>query len=635
MRLPAVIAAFLLCAALHVNAGVLKGVVRENELGGPVAANVAVSAPGANPTKTDQYGEFTLSFPSKKSGGTVLISITKPDYVVVNDIQLEQVLPADPDAKLLVILICPPGRREEMARRFYHLKSGEEIEARYQKRLNESQAASAEQTTLLQKERDKALAQSEIMSEQLALAKPGQMSEIFNQALRLFVDGRTEEALRVLNEGQLQQSLVAARKRKEEAEKAIEQAAQSWVLRARLFILQFKFEDASQAYQQAVQAAPDSFEVNLSFASFSHSLNRYAAAKKGYERCLALARQRGNAPDIAGMLNRLGNLHSEQNRMDEARLAYDEALKIYRQVAKDTPDTYLPKLAMTLNNLGTLHSAQNRPDEANLAYKEALKIFRELAQDNPDTYLPKLAMTLNNLGLLRQSENRTDEARLAYDEALKIYRQLAKDTPDTYLPTVATTLNNLGNLYVAQNYQLDEARLDFEESLQIRRDLALTNPETYLPAVANVLNNLGLLNRAQDRLDEAHSNFSEALKIYRELAQTNPETYRPYLAGTLNNLGDLFVVQNYLDEANLALEESLKIRRELAQRNPETYLPNLAKTLNNLGKLRHAQNRPAQARLAFEEALGIYQRFAARNPDQFGKDVKRTRALIEELPTAN
>jgi hypothetical protein len=43
--------------------------------------------------------------------------------------------------------------------------------------------------------------------------------------------------------GQPQQNLVAARKRKEEVERAIEQAAQSWVLKARLFILQFKFAD--------------------------------------------------------------------------------------------------------------------------------------------------------------------------------------------------------------------------------------------------------------------------------------------------------------------------------------------------------------------------------------------------------
>ena len=109
--------------------------------------------------------------------------------------------------------------------------SWEAIEASYRKR---SQAASAEQIALLQKERDQARASADKMAEPLALAKPGQMSEICNQALRLFVDGRTEEALKVLNEEELQKNLVAARRTKEEAEKAIEQAAQSWVLKVRL-----------------------------------------------------------------------------------------------------------------------------------------------------------------------------------------------------------------------------------------------------------------------------------------------------------------------------------------------------------------------------------------------------------------
>jgi tetratricopeptide (TPR) repeat protein len=90
-----------------------------------------------------------------------------------------------------------------------------------------------------------------------------------------------------------------------------------------------------------------------------------------------------------------------------------------------------------------------------------------------------------------------------------------------------------------------------------------------------------------------------------------------------------------MDEARQAYEESLKIRRELAQKNPDTYLPDVAGMLNNLGILDRAQNRMDEARKAYVEALGIYQRFAARDPGRFGKDVERTKALIEKLPTAN
>src|SRR6266849_3510493 len=110
MRSAAAIAVFLFPTVLSANEGVLKGVVKENELGGSTMANVAISAPGANPTKSRQYGEFTLHFPNKKPGETVLVSVSKSDYVVVNDIQLEQSLLADPDAKPLVILVCQQSK---------------------------------------------------------------------------------------------------------------------------------------------------------------------------------------------------------------------------------------------------------------------------------------------------------------------------------------------------------------------------------------------------------------------------------------------------------------------------------------------------------------------------------------------
>jgi tetratricopeptide (TPR) repeat protein len=588
MRLCAAIAVFLFPTVLSANEGVLRGVVKENELGGSTVANVAISALGANPTKSGSYGEFTLIFPSKRPGETILVSVSKADYVVVNDIQLEQSLPADPDAKPLMILICQQSRREEMARRFYHLVSWEAIDANYQKRLKELQATSGEQIALLQKERDQARANADKMAEQLAMAKSGQMSEIYNQALRLFVDGRTEEALKVLNEEVLQRNLVAARKQKEQAEKAIEQAAQSWVLKARLYTLQFRFADADKAYQEVMQAAPESFEVNFAYASFNQNLNRYTVARKGYERCLTMARQHGRDSNIAMTLNNLGMLDRAQNRMEEARRAYDEALKIRRGLAQKNPDMYLPDVATTLNNLGNLDSDQTRMEEARLAYDEALEIYRELAQKNSDTYLHDVAMTLNNLGVLDTEQNRIEEARAAYDEALEIYRELAQKNPDTYLPDVAMTLNNLGVLDRAQK-RMAEARQAHDEALTIRRGLSQKNPDTYLPDVAETLSNLGILDHDQKRMDEARQAYDESLKIYRDLAWKNPETYMPYVARTLSNLGNLDRDQKRMDEA----------------------------------------------RQAYDEALEIYQRFATRDPDRFGEDVDWVKGLIAKLPTAN
>jgi tetratricopeptide (TPR) repeat protein len=95
------------------------------------------------------------------------------------------------------------------------------------------------------------------------------------------------------------------------------------------------------------------------------------------------------------------------------------------------------------SSLGVLNSDQNRLEEARKDYEEALKIRRELATKNPEAYLPDLATTLNNLGVLNSDENLPDMAREHYEQALQTYRELAAQNPETYLPYVATDLTDL------------------------------------------------------------------------------------------------------------------------------------------------------------------------------------------------
>jgi hypothetical protein len=52
---------------------------------------------------------------------------------------------------------------------------------------------------------------------------------------------------------------------------------------------------------------------------------------------------------------------------------------------------------MTLNSLGLLYSDNNAHTKAQSAYEEALEIYRTLAKTNPDAYLSEVAMTLNDV----------------------------------------------------------------------------------------------------------------------------------------------------------------------------------------------------------------------------------------------
>jgi hypothetical protein len=128
--------AAVLFSTLACLAADLKGQVLENEVGGRPMVDVVVDADGANQTHTDKGGKFTLSFPNKKPGHQVRLTIDKPGYVVVNDIQMEFTLLDAPAAKPpLLVLLCQGKGREEMARRYYRLRAISAIEDGYKKQL--------------------------------------------------------------------------------------------------------------------------------------------------------------------------------------------------------------------------------------------------------------------------------------------------------------------------------------------------------------------------------------------------------------------------------------------------------------------------------------------------------------------
>jgi tetratricopeptide (TPR) repeat protein len=416
----------------------LRGVVLANEEGSSPMENVEIFPSMGNAVTTGRDGKFTFSFPNNSPGDRVQLNPRRDGYLVVNAIQLEELrLPSNPDDKPVTILMCKEGDREEMARRFYKLKSFEAIDETYKKKLAEAEAAGAvavAELAKLRRERDQAKEAAEKAAGEFAKQKPGSGSELYRTAMGLFLDSKVDQALVTLKDEKLRELSKAAKEKKAEAEKATEEAIQAWLLKAQLFTVQFRFDDAEKAYQGAIDTSPDSFKANFAFAGFNHQLNRYDKAMSAYARCLDLARLKGNNGDIAWTLNNLANLDQKQNRHEAARKGYEQALKIRRDLAQKNPDTYLPDVGETLNNLAVLDRKQNRQEAARRGLEEALNTYRDLAQKNPDSYLPDVTTILNNLAILDADQNRIEAARNGFQEALKIRRDLAQKNPDTYLP---------------------------------------------------------------------------------------------------------------------------------------------------------------------------------------------------------
>ena len=73
--------------------------------------------------------------------------------------------------------------------------------------------------------------------------------------------------------------------------------------------------------------------------------------------------------------------------------------------------------------------ALGRRDDAFAAAREATDIYRRLAAERPDAFLPDLAMSLNNLGAQLIELDPREDALAALQEAVEIRRRFAAARP--------------------------------------------------------------------------------------------------------------------------------------------------------------------------------------------------------------
>ncbi len=326
----------------------------------------------------------------------------------------------------------------------------------------------------------------------------------------------------------------------------------------------------------------DALNLQFKLGYYLHKQKLYHLVEDYYLQALEQCRERAKdstlyMSKIANVLNNLAVLHGNLNQYDAAEKEHQEALDIYRKLAKANSDTYLGYVAITLNNLGNLHSGLNQYDAADKEYQEALDIRRELAKVNPDAYLPNVAMTLNNLALLHYDLNQYDAADKEYQEALNIYKKLAKVNTNAYLADAAMTLNNLAILHSNLN-QFDAAEKEYQEALDIYKKLAKDNPDVYLGDVAMTLNNLGNLHDDLNQFDAAENEYQEALEIRRKLAKDNPDVYMGDVAMTLFNMALLLMKnEQRIGEAKQAAQEALELFKTMAQKAPQLWNQDLDK----------------------------------------------------------
>ncbi len=297
-------------------------------------------------------------------------------------------------------------------------------------------------------------------------------------------------------------------------------------------------------------------------------------------------RKENDKEDLAASVNNLSIRLSDLGHREEALVAGQEAVDVYRELSQSRPDAFQPDLAMSLNNLSNRLSVLGRREEALEAVQDAVAIRRNLSQSRPDAFQWELAISLNSLSNRLSELGRREEALLAAQEGLDIYRELVQSRPDELRPDLALSLNNLSN-------------------------------------------RLGDLGRHEEALVAGQ----EAVDVYRELSQSRPDEFRPDVALSLNNLTTRLGNLGRLEEALEAVQEAVAIRRELS-RLADAFRPDLALSLYNAAFLLRILGRPGAALEASEEAVRVllpsFQAFPAAFRDWMGQMTNMYLKLSEE-----
>jgi len=322
--------------------------------------------------------------------------------------------------------------------------------------------------------------------------------------------------------------------------------------------------------------------------------------------------------DVAKLIMDLCNREEFQASIQLSEVALIATQNILDSIRAtgDTSEQGQNERARVLNDLGERLSALGRLEEALQATQEAVGIFRQLAEERPDAFLPYLAMSLHNLSIKLSKLGRREEALWAAQQGVEIRRQLAERSPDALLPALATSLNSLG-LRLSDFGRWEEALQATQEAATFYRVLAGQKPDAFLSAFSMSLHNLGKICSALGRREEALQATQGAVEIRRQLADQRPDVFLPDLAASLSNLGCILSDLGRREEALQATQEAVGIFRQLAGKRPATFLPDLASSLNNLSRDLGGLGRNEEALPVTEEAIRTLAPFFVRYPDGF------------------
>ncbi len=324
------------------------------------------------------------------------------------------------------------------------------------------------------------------------------------------------------------------------------------------------------SYAAAQDMPQHAVAIAAAMGGFLRARGYWDQAAGQYRTALAAARQAGDRPGQAGLLDELGLLQQLTSDYPAATAALAEAIELFGELGD------LPSQAHARNHLGLVHMdiADYLTAEAN--HREALALARKAGDQLAE------AVSLIDLGMVHWRTADYPAALACYDQALPLTRQLGSAFDE------ADALCERGAVWRLMG-DYPAAFADEQQALELFRQLGDRLGQAW------ALDELGLLHQATGDYPAAAASSAAAIELFRDLGD------RHGLSKGLNSLGELSLRTGITGEAARQFGEALALTRELGTPQEE------ARALEGIGRSLLGRD-PSEATRRLREALAIYQR---------------------------
>jgi tetratricopeptide (TPR) repeat protein len=324
----------------------------------------------------------------------------------------------------------------------------------------------------------------------------------------------------------------------------------------------------------ATQGMPlHAIAIAAAMGGFLRAHGHWDQAAEQYRTALVAAREAGDRPGQAGLLDELGLLQQLTSDYPAATATLAEAIGLFRELGD------LPGQVYALNHLGLVQVDTADYPAAAESHRQALALAREAGDRLAE------AVSLIDVGIVQMITGDYRAATASYEQALPLTRSVGAAFDEADALSQLGIVRRLTGDYPAA-VACDQQALDLFRRLGDQLGQAWA------------LDELGRAHQEAGDYPAAAACLAEALGLVRDLGD------RHTLSKTLNSLGELSLRTSAAGEARAYHAEALAIARELGTPAEE------ARALEGLGRSLLQQG-AGDASERLRQALDIYQKIGS------------------------